>query len=167
MASLPKVYCSLIIRASQFSSTTRNLVPRFRGGSKGEWIWLRHFDECHRSWLLFSKRSIHYVDVFISLLQVVMVKPWSFLQDLHRTYGKDKGEGLVTNIAGLLILACSPRRGQSNILMPSYFCFKSKWWSRHPFFGIFIVLTKRIWGEDSGRAGLTRLTIWYITQGMG
>ena len=25
-------------------------------------------------WLLFSKRSIHYIDVFISLLQVIMAK---------------------------------------------------------------------------------------------
>ena len=36
MASLIKGYCSLIIRASQFSSTTRKLVPRFKGWSKGE-----------------------------------------------------------------------------------------------------------------------------------
>ena len=97
VASLAYGYNSLTIRASQFSSTTRNLVPRFKRGVRGE--------------------------------------------------------GLVTNIAGLLILACSSRRGQSNILMPSYFCFRSKWWSRHPFFGIFIVLTKRIWGKTrEGRA---------------
>ena len=86
VASLAEVYCSLIIRASQFSSTTRNLVPRFRSGSKGEWLWLRNFDECPRSWLLFSKRSIHYVDVFISLLQVIMMKSASFLRELHCTY---------------------------------------------------------------------------------
>src|SRR3954471_21673026 len=36
VVSLVEVYCSLIIRASQFSSTTRNLVPRFKGWSKGE-----------------------------------------------------------------------------------------------------------------------------------
>ena len=30
VASLAWDYCSLIIRASQFSSTTRNLVPRFK-----------------------------------------------------------------------------------------------------------------------------------------
>ena len=36
MASLAENYYSLIIRASQFSSTTRNLVPRFRTGSNGE-----------------------------------------------------------------------------------------------------------------------------------
>src|SRR3954471_17223671 len=35
VASLAEVYCSLIIRASQFSSTTRNLVPRFRRGVRG------------------------------------------------------------------------------------------------------------------------------------
>ena len=31
--------CSLIIRASQFSSTTRNLVPRFKEWSKGERLY--------------------------------------------------------------------------------------------------------------------------------
>ena len=36
MAPLAEVYCSLIIRASQFSSTTRNLVPRFKREVKGE-----------------------------------------------------------------------------------------------------------------------------------
>ena len=36
VASLARNYCSLIIWASQFSSTTRNLVPRFKRGSKGE-----------------------------------------------------------------------------------------------------------------------------------
>ena len=36
VASLAGDRCSLIIRASQFSSTTRNLVPRFNVGSKGE-----------------------------------------------------------------------------------------------------------------------------------
>ena len=36
VASLAGNYCSLIIRASQFSSTTRKLVPRFKGWSKGE-----------------------------------------------------------------------------------------------------------------------------------
>ena len=29
-------YCSMTLGASQFSSTTRNLVPRFKGWSKGE-----------------------------------------------------------------------------------------------------------------------------------
>ena len=36
MASLAEGYCSLNIRASQFSSTTRNLVPRFKREVKGE-----------------------------------------------------------------------------------------------------------------------------------
>ena len=36
VASLAEFYCSLIIRASQFSSTTRNLVPRFKRGVRGE-----------------------------------------------------------------------------------------------------------------------------------
>ena len=36
MASLAEGYCSLITRASQFSSTTRNLVPRFKREVKGE-----------------------------------------------------------------------------------------------------------------------------------
>ena len=36
VVSLARNYCSLIIRASQFSSTTRNLVSRFKGWSKGE-----------------------------------------------------------------------------------------------------------------------------------
>ena len=36
MAPLTEDYYSLIIWASQFSSTTRNLVPRFKGWSKGE-----------------------------------------------------------------------------------------------------------------------------------
>ena len=35
VAPLARDYCSLIIRASQFSSTTRNLVPRFKRWSKG------------------------------------------------------------------------------------------------------------------------------------
>ena len=35
MASLAEGYCSLITRASQFSSTTRNLVPRFKRWIKG------------------------------------------------------------------------------------------------------------------------------------
>ena len=35
VASLAKDHCSLITRASQFSSTTRNLVPRFKRGARG------------------------------------------------------------------------------------------------------------------------------------
>ena len=34
--SLAGVYCSMIIGVLQISSTTRNLVPRFKGWSKGE-----------------------------------------------------------------------------------------------------------------------------------
>ena len=81
MASLAEVHCSLIIWASQFSNTIRNLVSRFKRGSKGEGIWLQNSNGSSRSWLLFSKRSIHYIDVFISLLQVIMMKSKSFLQD--------------------------------------------------------------------------------------
>jgi hypothetical protein len=36
VASLAEVHCSLITRVSQFSSTTRNLVPRFKRWSRGE-----------------------------------------------------------------------------------------------------------------------------------
>ena len=81
----------MIIRVSQFSSTTRNLVPRFRSGSKGEGIWLRNANGSTQSWLLFLKKLIPFVDVFISLLQVIMMKLSSFLQDLHRTYERIKG----------------------------------------------------------------------------
>ena len=90
MASLTRDYCSLIIRASQFSSTTRNLVPRFKRRSKGEDL-VTNSNESSWSWLLFSKRSIHYVDVFITLLQVIMMKSSSFLRELHRTYERIKG----------------------------------------------------------------------------
>ena len=91
MASLVEGYCSLIIRASQFSSTIRNLVPRFKRRSKGVSFGTRNSSECSWSWLLFSKRSIHYVDVFISLLQVIMLKSASFLLELNRTYECIKG----------------------------------------------------------------------------
>ena len=111
MASLMWGYYSLIIRASQFSSTTRNLVPRFKRWSKGGRFRNEYSGSSHPG-VLFSKRSIQYIDAFLLLLQVKMMKSSSFLRDLHRTYEKDMG-------------------------------------------------------EDSGRAGLTRLTIWYITQGMG
>ena len=92
VASLAWNYCSLIIRASQFSSTTRNLVPRFKRWSKGDGIWLRNSNGSSRSWLLSSKRSIHYVDVSISLLQVTMIKSSSFLRDLHRATNATKGK---------------------------------------------------------------------------
>ena len=41
--------------------------------------------------MLFSKRSIHYVDVFISLLQVIVMKSAFFLWEFHRTYERIKG----------------------------------------------------------------------------
>ena len=44
-----------------------------RGGVRGR-NWLQNSNGSSRSWLLFSKRSIHYIDVFISLLQVIMMK---------------------------------------------------------------------------------------------
>ena len=97
VASLAWNYCSLNIRASQFSSTTRNLVPRFKRWSKGERIWFRNSNESSRTLLLFSKRSIHYIDVFISLLQVIMMRSASFLQEPHRTYERIKGGSLRHN----------------------------------------------------------------------
>ena len=54
-----------------------------RGGLGGK-VWLRNPNESSRLWLLFLKRSIHYTDVFIPLLQVIMMKSASFLRDLHR-----------------------------------------------------------------------------------
>ena len=91
MASLAEEHCSLITRASQFSSTTRNLVPRFKRGSAGKGLGYGKSNGSSRSWLLFLKRSIHYIDVFISLLQVIMMKSASFLQELHRTYERIRG----------------------------------------------------------------------------
>ena len=114
MASLPEGYCSLITRASQFSSTTRNLVPRFKRGSKGEGIWSRNSNESSRSWLLFAERSIHYVDVFISLLQVLMMKLASFLWELHRTYERIKGLGEQTSARLTNLLITSGKVGGSN-----------------------------------------------------
>ena len=55
MALLTEFYCSLIIRASQFSSTTRNLVPRFKRWSKGGKCWQRKPNESSRSWLPFRR----------------------------------------------------------------------------------------------------------------
>ena len=95
MASLAKNYCSLNIRASQFSSTTRNLVPRFKRGGKGKEIWLRNSNESSLSWLPFSKRSIHYIDVFITLLPAIMMKLSPYLQDLHRTYERVRRENSI------------------------------------------------------------------------
>ena len=91
MAPLAEDYCSLIIRASQFSSTTRNLIPRFKRCIRGEEFWLGNSNGSSQSWLLSSKRSIHNADVFILQLEVIMMKSASFLRELHRTYEKDKG----------------------------------------------------------------------------
>ena len=44
-----------------------------------------------RSWFLFSKRSIHSIDVFIPMPECIVMKLSSFLQDLHRTYERIKG----------------------------------------------------------------------------
>ena len=48
----------MLIRASQFSSTTRNLVPRFKGWSKGERI--RKDEAQHKigTWGLSHERGI-------------------------------------------------------------------------------------------------------------
>ena len=54
---------------------------RFRNESSGS----------SHSALLFSKRPVQHIDVFISLLQVIMMKPTSFLKDLHHTYKRIKG----------------------------------------------------------------------------
>ena len=112
MASLTGDYCSLSIRASQFSSTTRNLVPRFKRGSAGQGF----------------------------------------------------GYEILTILLGL---GCSSRRGWSIMLMSSFLCFKSPWSSRHPFFGISIVLRTRPRGKTpkeciSGKLGIWRWTQWEI-----
>src|SRR4051812_34494013 len=106
MASLAEGYCSLITRASQFSSTTRNLVPRFRSGSKGEGIWLRNAIGSSQSWLFFSKRSIHSVDVFIPMHHYIMMRLSSFLKELHRTYERVRKE----NPIGRILTRSSIRR---------------------------------------------------------
>ena len=95
MAPLAEVHCSLITWASQFSSTTRNLVPRFRRGVRGR-DWLRNSNGSSRCWLLFWKRSIQYIDAFILLLHVKMMKSSSCLRDLHRTYEKVRGSSATT-----------------------------------------------------------------------
>ena len=82
-------YCSLIIRASQFSSTTRNLVPRFKRGVRGKALVTTF------KWIS-SKKSIPFVDVFKSLFQSIMMKLSSFLQELHRTYERIRGSSATT-----------------------------------------------------------------------
>ena len=91
VASLAEFYCSLIIRASQFSSTTRNLFPRFRRGTKGERSLYGSSNESSQFCLLFTKRSIHYIGVFSPLLQRIMLRLSSFLQDIHRSYERIRG----------------------------------------------------------------------------
>ena len=90
MASLAENYCSL---------NTRDL----RGGTRGKGVWLRNSNESSRSLLLFSKRSIHYIDVFISLLQVIMMKSSSFLRKFHRTYERTRGNFGRTDLTRLTI----------------------------------------------------------------
>ena len=79
VASLAEDHCSLITRASQFSSTTRNLVPRFKRGVRGKAL-VKTFKR------ISSKKSIPFVDVFNSLFRCIMINLSSFLRELHRTY---------------------------------------------------------------------------------
>ena len=126
MASLAEVHCSLNILASQFSSTTRNLVPRFKRGSKGEGIWSRNSNESSRSWLLFLKRPIHNLEVFISLLQVIMMKSASFLPELHRTYERIKGLGEQTSARLTNLLITSGKVAEINSRIETYENIESK-----------------------------------------
>ena len=66
--------------------SSRDLRGRLRGK-----VWLRNSNESYRSWLFFSKRSIHYVDAFIFLRQVIKMKSVSFLRGFHRTYERIGG----------------------------------------------------------------------------
>ena len=109
MASLGVGYCSLVIRASQFSSTTRNLIPRFKWWSKGGGVGSKKPNESSRSWLPF-------------------------------------------------------RRGWSLSLMSSFLCFRAPWSSRHPFFGISIVLRTRPGGKTMEECISTKLGIWRWTR---
>ena len=120
MAPLAWDYCSLITRASQFSSTTRNLVPRFKRRTRGRRFWLRISSECSRSWLLFSKRPIHNHDVFISLLQVLMMKLASFLWELHRTYERIKGLGEQTSARLTNLLITSGKVGEVTLELKTF-----------------------------------------------
>jgi hypothetical protein len=66
-------------------------------------FWLRNSNGSSRSWWPSSKRLIPSVDVFISLLQVIMMKSSSFLWDLHHptiaTRGKTLEERISTKLA--------------------------------------------------------------------
>ena len=80
VAPLVEGYCGLIIRASQFSSTTRNLVPRFKRLSKGKDVVTKILSS-----LLglgcFSRRG-----------RSTRMKLSSFLWGLHCAYERIKGE---------------------------------------------------------------------------
>ena len=102
-------YCSLIARALQNSSTTRNLVPRFKRWSRGEGAGSEKPNESSRYWLPFQ-------------------------------------------------------RGWSLSLMSSFLCSKSPWSSRHPFFGISIVLRTRPGGKTMEECISTKLGIWRWTR---
>ena len=58
VASLAGDYCSLIIRVSQLSSTTRNLVPRFKGWSKGDKLGKDEVQHKIGTWGYLSERGI-------------------------------------------------------------------------------------------------------------
>ena len=75
--------------------------------------------------------------------------------------GSERGKGLVTNLAVLLILACSSRRGRSNTLMSSFLYFKSPWSSCHPFFGFSIVL----WTRPRGKTPEERISKSWASDG--
>ena len=79
MASLVESYYSLIIRASQFSSTTRNLVPRFKRGVRGK-NRLRNSNDSSRSWLPFRRGwSLSLMSSFLCFKS-----PWS---SRHPSFG--------------------------------------------------------------------------------
>ena len=59
-------------------------------GSKGGWFGNESSGSSHPG-LLFSKRLVQYIDVFILLFQVIMIKLSSFLRELNRTYEGMKG----------------------------------------------------------------------------
>ena len=61
-------YCSMILGVLQISSTTRNLVPRFKRGVRGGRFGNEYSGSSHPG-LLFWKRLALYIDVFISLLR--------------------------------------------------------------------------------------------------
>ena len=57
--------------------------------------------------------------------------------------GKVRGKGFGYEIlTSVLDLGCSSRSGRSIRLISSFLCFRSSWWSRHPFLGNSIARTK-------------------------